>query len=105
MFVILGIFYGSMVVAGYLVEILFGGLGLIPAERAAKVSAAGIQWNYTTILNIVFLLLAAAMLVRFFASGAGPMLRMMGGSPDEHEHDAHPAPGKAASPPPPPGRT
>ncbi len=82
MFVILGIFYGSMVIAGYLVEILFGGLGLIPAERAAKVSAMGIQWNYTTVLNIVFLLLAAAMLIRFVTSGSGPMLRSMGGSPD-----------------------
>jgi uncharacterized protein len=80
--VILGFFYGSMVVAGYLVEILFGGLGLIPAERAAKVSAVGIQWNYTSVLNIVFLVLAAAMLIQFFTSGAGYMLRTMGGSPD-----------------------
>lgn len=82
MLVILGIFYGSMVIAGYLVEILFGGLGLIPAERAAKVSAVGIQWNYTSVLNIVFLVLAAAMLIRFVTSGSGPMLRTMGGSPD-----------------------
>ncbi len=82
MLVILGIFYGTMVVSGYVVEILFSALGLIPAERAAKVSAEGIQWNYTTILNIIFLLLAAAMVIRFFASGAGPMLRMMGGRPD-----------------------
>jgi len=80
--IILGFFYGSMVVAGFLVEILFGGLGLIPAERAARVSAAGIQWNYTSVLNIVFLVLAAAMLTRFFTSGTGYMLRMMGGNPD-----------------------
>jgi len=80
--IILGFFYGSMVVAGYLVEILFGGLGLIPAERAAKVSAVGIQWNYTSVLNIIFLILAAAMLIRFFTSGAGYMLKMMGGKPD-----------------------
>ena len=52
-----------MVLAGYVVEFIFGGLGLIPAERAAKVTEAGITWNYTTILNIVFLLLAAALLV------------------------------------------
>jgi uncharacterized protein len=82
MLIILGIFYGSMVAAGYLVEILFSGLGLIPAERAAKVSAEGIHWNYTSILNIVFLALAAAMLLRFLTSRAGPMLRMMSGSPD-----------------------
>jgi uncharacterized membrane protein YraQ (UPF0718 family) len=99
MLVILGIFYVSMVAAGYLVEILFSGLGLIPAERTAKVSAEGIQWNYTSILNIIFLLLAAALLARFFTSGSGPMLRMMGGRADEHERGAHPAHAEAAPPP------
>jgi uncharacterized membrane protein YraQ (UPF0718 family) len=84
MLVILGIFYATMVIAGYIVEFLFGVLGLIPAERAARVAAHGIQWNYTTVLNIIFLLLAAALLVRFFRSGGGPMLKMMGGPPDQH---------------------
>ena len=60
------------------------------AERTAKVTATGIQWNYTTVLNIIFLLLAAALLVRFFRSGGGPMLKMMGGSPDlKHHQHAH----------------
>jgi uncharacterized protein len=78
-----------MVLASYVVELLFGGLGLIPAERTAKVAEAGITWNYTTVLNIIFLLLAAALLVRFFRSGGGAMLKMMGGSPDAAEHHAH----------------
>ncbi len=82
MLTILGIFYAAMVLAGYAVEFLFGGLGLIPAERTAKVTDTGIQWNYTTILNIVFLLLAAALLVRFYRSGGRQMLAMMGGRPD-----------------------
>jgi len=69
MLTILAIFYAAMVLAGYAVEFIFGGLGLIPAERAARVAETGITWNYTTILNIVFLLLAAALLVRFFRSG------------------------------------
>jgi hypothetical protein len=88
MLVILGIFYAAMVTAGYIIEFTFGGLDLIPAARAARVTAEGIQWNYTTVLNIIFLLLAAALLVRFFRSGAGPMLKMMGGSPaaDQHGH-------------------
>jgi uncharacterized membrane protein YraQ (UPF0718 family) len=88
MLAILGIFYAAMVIAGYIIEFLFSALGLIPAERAAKVTEQGIQWNYTTILNIIFLLLAAGFLVRFFRSGGGPMLRMMGGSPDA-EHNRH----------------
>jgi uncharacterized protein len=84
MLTILGIFYASMVLAGYLVEFAFGGLGLIPAERAARVTDTGIQWNYTTVLNIIFLLLAAALLVRFFRTGGPAMLKMMSGSPDAH---------------------
>jgi uncharacterized membrane protein YraQ (UPF0718 family)/cytochrome oxidase Cu insertion factor (SCO1/SenC/PrrC family) len=87
MLAILGIFYATMVAAGYIVEFTFGGLGLIPATRAATVAATGITWNYTTVLNIIFLLLAAALLVRFFRSGAGPMLKMMGGSPAGPVHD------------------
>jgi uncharacterized membrane protein YraQ (UPF0718 family) len=92
MLAILGIFYATMVLGGYIIEFLFGGLGLIPAERTAKVAEAGIQWNYTTVLNIIFLLLAAALLVRFFRSGGAPMLKMMGGGPDAAGHHAHEGP-------------
>ncbi len=86
MLTILAIFYATMAAAGYIVEFAFGGLGLIPPERAARVAETGISWNYTTILNIVFLLLAAALLVRFFRSGGRPMLTMMGGRPDAPGH-------------------
>jgi uncharacterized membrane protein YraQ (UPF0718 family) len=91
MLALLGIFYVTMVAGGYIIEFLFGGLGLIPAQRAARVAETSIAWNYTTILNIIFLLLAVALLVRFFASGGGPMLKMMGG-PARHEHHADPDP-------------
>jgi uncharacterized protein len=97
MLVLLGTFYLTMVIAGYIVEFLFGAVGLIPAERAAKVTDAGLQWNYTTVLNIIFLLLAAALLVRFFRSGGGPMLRMMGGPPAQRPPGPT-APDTAASP-------
>jgi uncharacterized protein len=89
MLAILGIFYATMVLGGYIIEFLFGGLGLIPAERTAKVAEAGISWNYTTVLNIIFLLLAAALLARFLRTGGAAMLTMMGGSPDGGEHHAH----------------
>jgi uncharacterized protein len=84
MFALLGIFYLTMVAAGYAVEFLFGGLGLIPAERTAKVSVTGVTWNYTTVLNIIFLLVAAALIARFFRSGGWQMLKVMGGGPDDH---------------------
>jgi uncharacterized membrane protein YraQ (UPF0718 family) len=80
--VLFGTFYAAMVGAGYLVEILFGVTGLIPRERSATVLAEGISWNYTTWLDIAFLIIAAVLLVRFFRTGGRDMLRMMGGSPD-----------------------
>jgi len=94
MLTLLATFYISMVAAGYLVELLFGATGLIPTQRNAMVMDSGISWNYTTWLNIVFLLLAALLVVRFVRTGGIPMLRMMGGSPDvghdgSHEHYAH----------------
>ena len=89
MLTLLGIFYATMVAAGYIVEFGFGALGLIPATRTARVIQAGITWNYTTILNIIFLLVAAALLIRFFRSGGGPMLKMMNDAPGGHERQAH----------------
>jgi hypothetical protein len=65
------------------VELLFGVTGLIPAQRSAVVmTEGGITWNYTTWLNIAFLILAAVLVVRFVRTGGIAMLRMMGGSPD-----------------------
>jgi len=85
---LLGTFYLAMVVAGYTVELVFGGLGLVPDQSDAKIPMDGVSWNYTTFLNIAFLLLAAALLVRFWRTGGLGMLRMMGGSP-EAESDHH----------------
>ena len=84
---LLGTFYVTMATAGYVVEIVFGGLGLIPSPAQAKIPDQGVSWDYTTWLNIVFLVLAAALIVRFVRTGGLAMLRMMGGSPDSHEHD------------------
>lgn len=82
MLTLLGTFYAAMVAAGYLVELIFGTTGLIPAQRNATVLEASISWNYTTLLNIAFGVLAVILVVRFITSGGLPMLRMMGGYPD-----------------------
>ncbi len=78
MLYILGTFYVTMTVAGYIVELLFGGLGIVPPSRAVGAITEGVQWNYTSFLNIVFLALAAVLLIRFFRTGGSNMLRMMG---------------------------
>lgn len=81
---ITGTFYLAMVLAGYVVELLFGTLGLIPSQRGMMLMETGISWNYTTWLNILFLALAAALVFRFVRTGGIPMLRMMNGSPENH---------------------
>ena len=86
MLTLLGTFYAAMVAAGYVVELLFGTTDLIPKQRNATVMEATISWNYTTWLNIAFLIVAALLIVRFVTSGGMPMLRMMGGSPDAQPH-------------------
>jgi hypothetical protein len=82
---LLGTFYLAMALAGYVIELVFGGLGLIPGDSTAKVMNEGVSWNYTTWLNIVFLVLAAALVIRFARTGGMAMLRMMGGAPDQME--------------------
>lgn len=84
-----GTFYLAVVVAGYVVEFAFGALGLVPDQADAKVPTEGVRWNYTTWLNIVFLAVAAVLLVRFFRTGGRRMLRMMGSAPDASGHDTH----------------
>ncbi|GDY31557.1 permease [Gandjariella thermophila] len=90
--VVLGTFYAAMALAGYLVELLFGAAGLVPAERSARVMAEGVSWDYTTWLNIAFLVIAGILLARFFRTGGRDMLRMMGGAPEaaaRHGHGEH----------------
>jgi uncharacterized membrane protein YraQ (UPF0718 family) len=70
-------FYISMAIAALIVELIFLAIGLVPSEHHAKVVEASISWNYTTWLNIVFLILAALLLWRFFNTGGRHMLRMM----------------------------
>ena len=86
-----GTFYATMAAAGYVIEFVFGPLGLVPTGgRHADVGDDGISWNYTTWLNLAFLLLAAVLVWRFFTTGGRQMLAMMGGAPDDmaqHGHD------------------
>jgi uncharacterized protein len=88
---IFAVFYAAMATAGYVVELVFAPLGLVPSARDAKVTDIGISWNYTTWLNIVFLVVAAALVGRFVRTGGLPMLRMMGGdpAPPDGGHDPH----------------
>jgi len=76
---LLVIFYASMAGAALVVEFAFGVLHLIPEQRKAQIVEESIRWNYTTILNIIFLLLATVLVLRFLRTGGPAMLRMMSG--------------------------
>src|SRR6266446_111266 len=70
-------FYAAMAAAALIVESIFGALGLVPAQRNARVVEASITWDYTTWLNIAFLILAGLLVWRFLKTGGPTMLRMM----------------------------
>lgn len=89
MLTLLATFYAAMAAAGYLIELLFGATGLVPRQRNATVTEATVSWNYTTWLNIAFLIVAAVLVARFVATGGLPMVRMMGGSPEPEPHHGH----------------
>lgn len=84
-----GTFYIAMAAAGYLIELIFTVLHLTPTTRNATVLEPHISFNYTTILNIVFLALAAALVWRFLRTGGPMMLKMMDKKPDEQTAHAH----------------
>jgi uncharacterized protein len=85
-------FYGAMVLAGYVVEIVFGVLGLVPEQRNARVVEASVQLNYTSVLNVAFLLLAAILVIRALRTGVVPMLRAMDEPMDDGgHHEGHTA--------------
>lgn len=77
--------YASMASAALVIELIFKALGLIPADRHAKIIEAAIQWNYTTVLNIIFLVLTALLVIRFLRTGGLEMLKMMDGPMQKHE--------------------
>ncbi len=56
---LLVLFWGVMSAAGLAVEYLFRAAGLVPSTRPAQVAPAAFHWNYTTFLNIAFLLVFA----------------------------------------------
>jgi uncharacterized protein len=86
-------FYATMAAAGLIVDLIFKVVGLEPTgARHANVTNAGVSWNYTTVLNIVFVLLAGVLVARYLRKGGGlAMLRMMNTPMGEHPAHGQPA--------------
>src|SRR5437868_3653035 len=74
---IVAVFYVAMALAALLIELLFDLLGLIPSQRSAQIVETSIILNYITVLDVIFLAVAALLLVRFFRTGGPRMLAHM----------------------------
>src|ERR1700736_1232475 len=74
---IVGIFYLAMAGAALVIEFVFNLLGLIPQQRNSQIIETSITFNYTTVLNIIFIAIAAFLVVRFLRTGGPKMLAHM----------------------------
>ncbi len=83
MLYIFGTFYLTMALAGYIIEIIFQYLHLVPLTRNVLVMEQGISFNYTSVLNVVFILVTVILVIRFLRTGGPAMLKEMGNNPEE----------------------
>jgi hypothetical protein len=74
---LLGTSYVAMAVAGFLIGGAFQLLGLAPEHRHVAVFETAPSWNYTTFLDLGFLVLMGALGWRFLTTGGPQMLRAM----------------------------
>ena len=56
---LLAVFWGVMSAAGLATEYLFRFLGIVPTSRPVSIAPTGFHWDYTTILNIIALVVFA----------------------------------------------
>ena len=52
---LVGLFWAVMAAAGLAVEAIFSVAGIIPTHRSTQIVATSFHWNYTTVLNLIFL--------------------------------------------------
>ena len=84
---LLAVSYGAMALSGFLIGGAFQLLGLVPTNHHVAIFETQPAWNYTTFLDILFLVLMAVMAWRFLTTGGPDMLRAMA-HPAEHHVQA-----------------
>jgi hypothetical protein len=85
---LLAVSYTAMALAGFLIGLAFNLTGLTPAHFSVSAFQAPPAWNYTSFLDIGFIVLIALMLWRFLTTGGPMMLRAMS-QPGGHAHEDH----------------
>jgi uncharacterized membrane protein YraQ (UPF0718 family) len=83
------VFYVAMAGAALVVEGLFAALHLIPAHHPLQLMQESVRWNYTSVLNVIFLTISALLLLRFLRTGGPAMLREMGNAPADPNTEPH----------------
>ena len=83
------VFYAAMSLAALAVEFLFAAIHLTPSHGGAHVMTEHISWNYTSILNIIFLAVTALLLWRFLRTGGPEMMKMMNKAPKDDVAGGH----------------
>jgi hypothetical protein len=61
-------------------------IGWIPQQRAARIAEAHLSFNYTTVLNLIFLMVAAVLVWRSAKTGGFEMVRQMNIAPSSNGH-------------------
>jgi uncharacterized protein len=74
--------YLAMALAGLLISLAFKALGWVPARHPFDFAQAVPTWNYTTVLNLLFLGLVAVLVFRFLRTGGRQMVKMMDAVPE-----------------------
>jgi hypothetical protein len=70
--VLVGIMFATMIAAALVVDAIFNALGIVPSDRPSieSITERAVSWNYTTFLNIIFLVIAAALVGLTLRRGA-----------------------------------
>jgi len=88
----LGMFYIAMVAAALIIDRIFEAFKLVPPRGITTITLS-LSFNYTAVLNIVFLAIAIVLAVRFMTTGGPAMMRMMNGtetgSSGHSDHEMH----------------
>ncbi len=80
---LLGASYLAMALAGFLIQLIFQALGIVPAHFHVSVFESRPTWNYTTFLDLAALGLVAVLGWRFLKTSGLEMLRMMSHGPSD----------------------
>src|SRR3981081_1441282 len=85
---LLGVSYAAMALGGLLIGLLFKLLGIVPAHHAVIALQTGPTLNYTSVLNVIFLLVMALLGWRFLRTGVLARSRSMEGASGSAADDA-----------------